>query len=329
MLNLSPFILTVNETNTGMEERIDITKGADYFKLLYKFRAKLLAEPCNLYSAIAYGSVCRLEMIPEYSDVDILVIINDESLSVDTSKLLDRVVSDLANLNIKIHLRIRNLYDLEHKTSGLFDCGVTSAINKLRDSIVLFGESLDQYYLAYLKSVTEEEILTNLYFRFSDLRYQNRALLSIKTGGQNPQLSDRYINYKAGCILTQLAEMICYSKGLLFENSHSAIINAGLLCDEKLFGLAESAKHGEMELDIARFVSRVDTIINNTVKSIDTLQLMDILKISIQDHHTAEDDDFIVKWKGVIWHTGFHPGSLIVKKADVQNGILTINRYCI
>lgn len=306
-----------------------MVNNTDYFRLLYEFRSRLLNEPCNLYSVIAYGSVCRLEMIPGYSDVDILVIINEECISEQTSKVLNQIVLDLANMNIKTHLRVRNLFDLEHKTSGLFDCGVTSAINKLRDSILLFGESLDQYYLAYLKSVKEEEILSNLYFRFSDLKYQNRALLSIKTGGLASHVSNQYINYKAGCILVQLAEIICYSKGLFFENSYSSVIKAKSLCNDNLFELAWEAKHGAVELNLASFVSRVDRIINNTIKLIDTSKLKNILKIRIQDHPSTEDDDFVVKWKRAIFNTGFQSGSLIVKKARVQDDILIINRYCI
>lgn len=299
----------------------------DYYKVLYTLRERLTEVSSDLYSVIAYGSVCRMEMIPNYSDVDILAIINDECLSERTSQTLNRIILDLSKVNIKIHLRVRNLYDLENKTSGLFDCGVTSAINKLRDSIVLCGESMDNYYLSYLNTVKEDEILSNISFRFSDLKYQSRALLSLCTGGLGANISAEIINYKAGCIICQLAEMICYSRGTLFENSSSCISKVCQFCDNHLFSLAYRLKCGETAIDTPSIVSEVDHIIYSAARSIDRSKLRNLLKVKIQDSVAQEEDWYVRSWRELISKSGFAPSSLVVKKAAIDNGVLTINRY--
>lgn len=299
----------------------------DYYKVLYTLRERLTEVSTDLYSVIAYGSVCRMEMIPNYSDVDILAIIKDECLSERTSQTLNRIILDLSKVNIKIHLRVRNLYDLENKTSGLFDCGVTSAINKLRDSIVLCGESMDNYYLSYLNTVKEDEILSNISFRFSDLKYQSRALLSLCTGGLGANISADIINYKAGCIICQLAEMICYSRGILFENSSSCISKVCQFYDNHLFSLANRLKRGETAIDTPSIVSEVDHIIYSAARSIDRSKLRDLQKVKIQDSVAQEEDWYVRSWRELISKSGFAPGSLVVKKAAIDNGVLTINRY--
>ena len=304
-----------------------IMNKKDYYTLLYTLRERIKEDSSDLYSVIAYGSACRMEMIPNYSDVDILAIIKDECLSERTSQTLNRIMLELANVNIKIHLRVRNLYDLENKTSGLFDCGVTSAINKLRDSIVLCGESMDNYYLSYLNTVKEEEILSNISFRFSDLKYQSRALLSLCSGGLGANISADLINYKAGCILYQLAELICYSRGILFENSNSCISKVHQFYDSHLFSLAYRLKLGESAIDIPRLVSEVDHIINSAVKTIDKSKLKNLLKVKIQDSVAHEEDCYVRSWRELISESGFAPGSLVVKKAAIDDGVLTINRY--
>lgn len=299
----------------------------DYIRLLYTIRHKLQDESCDLFSVVVYGSVCRLEMVPGFSDIDLLVIIKEEYLTKHVSYILNRVITDLLDVNIKIHLRIRNIYDLESKTSGLFDCGVTSAINKLRDSIVLVGESLDSYYLSYLKNVQEEEIISNLHFRFSDLRYQNRALLSMHTGGMG--ISARFvdINYKAGCILFQLAELICYSKGIHFENSKAAIYKAKEVYDNQLLDSAEKIKNGDMVINVPDFVSEVDQILNSSAKSICKENVNKLLHVRIIDDEECDDTDFISNWRKLIKNTGFDTGSLVVKKSKIDSGFLVIKRY--
>lgn len=299
----------------------------DYYKVLHTLQERLMEDSSDLYSVIAYGSVCRMEMIPNYSDLDILAIIKDECLSERTSQTLNSIILDLSKVNIKIHLRVRNLYDLENKTSGLFDCGVTSAINKLRDSIVLCGESMDYYYLSYLNTVKEEEILSNISFRFSDLKYQSRALLSLCTGGPGANISADIINYKAGCIIFQLAEMICYSRGILFENSSSCISKACQFYDSHLFSLAYRLKYGETAIDTPSLVSEVDYIINTAAKNIDRSKLKDLRKVRIQDSVAQKEDKYVRSWRELISESGFAPDSLVVKKAAIDNGVLTINRY--
>lgn len=298
----------------------------DYYRLMKRLRELLIQKTCNLYSVIVYGSVCRLEARAGYSDLDVLVVLKDDYLTPTNADSLYNIAQELMESNIKIHLRIRNLSDLILKTSGLFDCGVTSSINKLRDSITLYGESLDKYYIEYLSSVSIDEIVQNLKYRYSDLRYQCRSLLSMKRSSSCKPGYETEINYKVGCILYQLAELICYSNGILFANSNDAIDKVKSFYDNYLFDLADEIKSMVFNANIPSIVSEIDQIIGVASQNIKEEALLNILQIKIEDNNSFTQSPEFFEWARIATTIGFEPQTLIIKLVRIDSGVLTINR---
>lgn len=291
-----------------------------------RLRELLIQKTCNLYSVIVYGSVCRLEARAGYSDLDILVVLKDDYLTSTSAASLYDIAQELMESDIKIHLRIRNLSDLILKTSGLFDCGVTSSINKLRDSITLYGESLDNYYIEYLSSISIDEIVQNLKYRYSDLRYQCRSLLSMKRSSSRELGTETEINYKVGCILYQLAELICYSNGILFANSNDAIDKVKSFYDNHLFYLADRIKSMEFYVNIPSIVSEIDQIIGVASQNIKEDALLNILQIKIEDDICSTQSPEFFEWARIATTIGFEPKTLTIKLVHIDSGVLTINR---
>ena len=230
----------------------------------------LLNLNCSfLYSAIIYGSYCRHEICSIFSDIDLLCIIKSEFIHQnEISRLYDIVAFLPRKYDIKIHLRIRNLSDLYTKESGLFDCGFSSSINKLRDGVVIYGSSMDSEYLKFINNITEEEYVMNLKLRFSDLKYQNRALISLIENYENTIHYENILKYKSGCILFQLAELICYTCGMHFVSSADALSKAHDITANSYFKKAINIKQGKEPININHFISTIDEIINSYSKKI-------------------------------------------------------------
>lgn len=225
--------------------------------------SELLNSKCSfLYSAIIYGSYSRQEIFSIYSDIDLLCVIKGEILKQnEISRLYDIVAILPQKYNVKIHLRIRNLSDLYTKESGLLDCGFSSSINKLRDGVLICGSSLDSEYLRFIRNITEEEYVLNLKLRYSNLKYQNRALISLIENYDDYSLYEDMLKYKCGCILFQLAELICYTCGIHFVSSVDALSKAYCKTENSYFKEAISIKKGRNSIDLIHFVTTIDGII--------------------------------------------------------------------
>jgi len=255
-----------------------------YDQLIAELKALLNSSCSFLFSAIVYGSYCREEIYSVYSDIDFLCIINKEVLyQKEISVLHDIVTSLYRKYKIKIHLRVRNLSDLYTKESGLFDCGITSSINKLRDGILIYGSSMDSEYLKYIQSVKEEEYVLNLRLRYSNLKYQNRALFSLEENFDNCSQFEDMLQYKCACILFQLAELICYTYGSHFVSSEDALSKAYLKTNNKYFKTAINIKRGKEYVILSHFVATIDELIIKHTQEISPDHLTLLKRIVLQN----------------------------------------------
>ena len=260
---------------------IDIDK---YCSLASEIKVKLLAISDTIYSAIVYGSFSRCELYSKHSDIDLLCIIKSSILELALAKELNRIVLDCySKYKIKIHLRVRSLDDLKTGYSGIFDCGFTNSINKLRDGLLICGNSLDGFYLDYIRQSSSIDYYNNLKNRFSDLSYQNRSLLSIVSNYTNMTEYDDFLMYKCGCILFQLAELICYVSGMHFVSSIDAINKANAVYHINLFEKACEIKKGNLKVELPEFVETIEKLIYDNVTHINAnnyhlLQNIELIK---------------------------------------------------
>ena len=254
-----------------------------YDQLVIELRKMLYSNHCSLFSAIVYGSYCRKEIFSVYSDIDLLCVIKKEVLHQNEVSTLHDIVTCLhKKYQIKIHLRVRNLLDLYTKESGFFDCGFTSSINKLRDNILIYGNSLDSEYLRYIKNVNEEEYVLNLKIRYSNLKYQNRALISLENDFDNNNF-ESMMQYKCSCILFQLAELICYTYGLHFTSSLDALSKAYEKTKNSYFKTASNIKQGNEIIVMPHFVATIDELIKNHAQKIAPNHLTLLKRIVLHD----------------------------------------------
>lgn len=261
-----------------------------YDRLVIELKEMLNSKCLFLHSAIIYGSYSRREIFSIHSDIDLLCVIKHKVIENEEVNTLLEIVNALhSKYAIKIHLRIRNISDLYTKDSGFLDCGFTSSINKLRDGILLCGVSLDSAYFEYINSITEEEYIYNLRLRYSELKYQSRALVSIKTNFGNTSDYEEIISYKCGCIIFQLAELICYSYGFHFISSVDALFRAYSLTKNHYFKTAVSLKNSLLKINIADFVSSIDKIVNHYNQEIVSSNLITLKRIIL--HKNQKNDN--------------------------------------
>lgn len=211
-----------------------ITKNVYTDALIY-IRKIIDKHPNYFFSVFAYGSVCRTDLIPGKSDIDLMVITMKDYLTCEVMQLLEELrIYIHKNFHITLHIRVRNIGDIKNKSSGLYDCGFTSAINKLRDSVLLFGKSLDPEYYYSIKNSSDDEILNNILIRFSELRYRIRSVI-------NTQID----NYKLGSIIVNTAELICYAQGCVCLNSTEICNKAAFFSKNNLYRNALKIKTGD------------------------------------------------------------------------------------
>ena len=123
----------------------------------------------------------------------------------------------------------------------------------------------------------------NLKNRFSDLSYQNRSLLSIVSNYTNMTEYDDFLMYKCGCILFQLAELICYVSGMHFVSSIDAINKANAVYHINLFEKACEIKKGNLKVELPEFVETIEKLIYDNVTHINAnnyhlLQNIELIK---------------------------------------------------
>lgn len=259
-----------------------------YEQLITELREMLNSNCSFLLSAMVYGSYCRKETYSVFSDIDFLCIIRKEILNQKEVSILHNIVFVLHNkYKIKIHLRVRNITDLYTKESGYFDCGFTSSINKLRDNIVIYGNSLDSEYLKYIENVNEDEYVLNLKLRYSNLTYLNRSLISLEEDFDNKSKNEDVMQYKCACILFQLAELICYTCGLHFVSSADALSKAYNITNNHYFEMAINIKRGNEEIKLPHFISTIDELIKNYTQKIDSDKLVLLKRIVL--HYSSSD----------------------------------------
>jgi predicted nucleotidyltransferase len=245
----------------------------EVFTIIDKFRLLFSQKDNNISSAIVYGSVSRQEFIAGKSDIDMLVLLKNVVISEETASWLSFWTNSLSKeYKIKIHLRIRHPEDLIKRTSGMNDCGFTSSINKLRDSILFFGNPLDDCYISYIKSASIIDIEANIRQRMSEERYQVRSLVSVDR-------NEIDFNYRLGCLICQLAELVCYSKGVFFINSFDALQKVQRWYQDDFFSKAFSIKQGVIDIDFFQTLSRMDFIINDATLHIDQKKLNSLKRV--------------------------------------------------
>lgn len=304
----------------------------DYFVLLESLKKTLSRGLDFIQSAIVYGSVCRLELIEGESDLDLLVLLHSDVLTSEVASFFAKMVEDLyCEFKIKIHLRIRNAKDLKERTSGFLDCGFTSSINKLRDSILLVGEPLDEDYLAFIQSASVDMIEENLYYRFSDVRYRVRALVSAGADNSIYRPSLKVIRYRVGCLICQFAELVCYSHGLLFINSADALQKARGITSNNLFSEAMALKRDESDLNLFKAISLLDELILDSQKRVEFPSLLALKRIRVVDSSfDGINDETAARWRHLRSDSLIPPGfPLVVKTSSIEDGVLIINRFAI
>ena len=245
-----------------------------YDQLIADLREMLYSNCSFLLSAMVYGSYCRKETYSVFSDIDLLCVSQKEIINQKEVSILHNIVLFLHNkYKIKIHLRVRYITDLYTKESGFFDCGFTSSINKLRDNIVIYGNSLDSEYLKYIENVNEEEYVLNLKLRYSNLKYLNRSLISLEEDFYNKSKNGDLMQYKCACILFQLAELICYTYGLHFVSSADALSKAYSITHNQYFEMALNIKRGNEVIKLPHLISTIDELIKKYTQKIDSDKL--------------------------------------------------------
>ena len=269
-------------------------KTDKYIRLICILRDKFNGLGNKIYSALVYGSCSRFEIFSIYSDVDLLCIIKEDVLKSDTVNELHQIVHECTKTyKIKIHLRIRNITDLFQGSSGYLDCGFTSSINKLRDGILIHGASLDNLYLEYIHNTTPQDYAINIKNRLSDVCYQNRSLVSLIANYSDEQEYNNILNYKCGCLLFQLAELICYTHGQFFSSSLNALELANKITPHKFFSSALLIKQGKEKVELSYFVENLDYLIKETEKKIDNSNIHKLQNVVICEYRGLADSDLI------------------------------------
>ena len=271
-------------------------KTDKYIRLICVLRDKFNGLGNKIYSALVYGSCSRFEIFSIYSDVDLLCIIKEDVLKSETVNELHQIVHECTKTyKIKIHLRIRNITDLFQGSSGYLDCGFTSSINKLRDGILIHGASLDNLYLEYIHNTTPQDYAINIKNRLSDVCYQNRSLVSLIANYSDEQEYNNFLSYKCGCLLFQLAELICYTHGLYFSSTLSALELANKIIPHKLFSSALLIKQGKEKVELSYFVENLDYLIKETKKNVDKSNIHKLQNIVICKYGDLTDSDLIAE----------------------------------
>ena len=318
---------TVDNNISANFDDYNYSRQERYVQLVLSLKEQLTHASNIISSAIIYGSFSRLEIFSDNSDIDMLCVLKGTHLTKSAAVFLNQVIKNLHNqYKVKFHLRIRNCNDLIKKSSGLIDCGFTSAINKLRDGILIAGTSIDDMYLDYISRSAIEEIYENIVYRFSDLKYQSRALLSMCSNYSDEQEYNAIFRYKCGCLLFQLSELACYSQGIHITSAIDSIIKAKTIFGNDVFDEAVLLKQGDLEIELPDFVVLLDELISMSANRIRIDELGNLKKITLKRNETPENiSSKIDQWKVWLAKFGVSKGSIVMKESYVDdNGMLNI-----
>ena len=230
------------------------------------------------YSLVLYGSLSRGEINEGQSDIDLLYVLPYNKIKEDDYIRVHDMLRSLNNpYNIKIHLRLRGFDDLTKNSTGTFDCGFTSSINKLRDSIYLLGHNMDDLYFKTINDISIESLLNNIKQRLSKLRYDIRSLICINS-------EKIKITYIIESSIGILAELICYSKGLFFLNRRHAIKIALENSHSELFSIYKLCKQGNLcDSLIQRSIVLMDSISYDYFESINPIDVSNLKNIEFRE----------------------------------------------
>jgi hypothetical protein len=133
----------------------------------------------------------------------------------------------------------------------------------------------------FIQQSDADDYIKNLKYRYSDLNYQNRSLISMIENVANETMYNSIVKYKCGCILFQLAELTCYTYGYHFTTATNALYKAKMLTGNAIFDDAILFKTGQIEIDLPYFVESIDKIICYNAKAINPEYIFQLKQIEI------------------------------------------------
>jgi predicted nucleotidyltransferase len=244
----------------------------------------------GIHAVFIYGSVARFEQIDQLSDLDVMVILQRDTLDQDDAKVLQNIASKIHEKSIHMTFRIRSMHDHQHLGSGYDDYMGSSLFNYLRDGWCIYGMSMDMTYLEALKELSEPQIKKMFLMRFSDMRKTCRGLLSLSAQQSNAsnQGFSHSQSYWVGDFLLNFAEILCFYHGKSFSTHAQASTTASDLTDLAIFRDAYDLKAGNEAMHIAEIVSQIDALLAKYSQLCDPSVCKDFLsKLSVEYIHVG------------------------------------------
>jgi bis(5'-nucleosidyl)-tetraphosphatase len=249
-----------------------------YYKMVTKLEETFKKEkPSFVKSVFIYGSVSRGEMIPGISDLDVMIILNKETLNEEETQLLNKINKQV-HKEYPIHMtfRLRNPSEIsgEDKTTNDF-IGI-SIWDYYTDAWYIYGEDISEEFKKKIQR-SSSIIKKDLVARILELRKALRSLYSVhelQSSTTTTQSKTSTVRYKIGDILGELARVICWTKGIKFKTTQDATVQASKISGEDLFNDAIEIKKSKKEISFFE----VYEIIENVFE-----------KLLGQDYQKAED----------------------------------------
>ena len=251
----------------GNIEFLDYYNALGYIKQLFAKEA-----PQYMHSLFVYGSVGRFEVFPGSSDLDLIGVLKEgETPSGDDLLQLNRMIGNIVsnNKNIRTSIHLWNRDDLHERTAGIEDKGLTIALNKFRDKIVLYGDSFDSDFIQYFNNIrgNTPEIITDFFDKLSKSRYGLRRLVN-KVDGND--VVGHQLEFSIGKALRVFAQEICYMNGYYFLNVKDAEIFADKKTESNVFKNSFSLKTNGGIADLFNLCSWVDNRLGDYFKKLST-----------------------------------------------------------
>jgi bis(5'-nucleosidyl)-tetraphosphatase len=241
-----------------------------YYKMVLELEKTFKKEkPYFVKSVFIYGSVSRGEMIPGISDLDVMIVLNKETLTKEETQLLNKINKRVyEKYPIHMTFRLRNLTEINREDKTTSDFIGISIWNYYIDAWYIYGSDLSKELKKKIKR-SPELIKKDLSSQILELRKALRALYSVhekqlSTTTTHSQTSTTM--YKIGDILGELSRIVCWIEGIKFKTTQEATLLAGQILRENLFKEAIKIKTSKVELDFFKVYENMETIFEKLLK---------------------------------------------------------------
>jgi len=208
-------------------------------------------------------------MIPGLSDLDVMVILNTDSLKKNEIKLLNAInLKVYKKYPIHMTFRLRNPTEISEETSTTNDFGPTSIWNYYKDSWYIYGEDMT---IEFIKKMQRSTLLVknDIRERILELRKNFRSLYSIHTlqsSTTTTKSKEKGLSYKIGDLLGELAQLVCWVHGERFSSAYEATVKAKQLSKVKLFEYAQDIKQSKKPINIFSTYEIIENTFYNLLK---------------------------------------------------------------